>query len=472
MIKLKSSDGSVHTIEKSVTLGSLTLSGMMKDVKIDNETEIELPIKNDVLDFIIDIMKLPSINTRNLFQIINDKTKLNFLFELLIACDYLDLKFEKLDLNEYLVTNISQILKMYYDYSLERMEKMENLERKNDDGESTDVLAEMIFQDTGIMINNIHLIDMLFPYIILDLLNPCIISRVYAKIKFDPFDSKATKYKKSKLTNRLKLTVPSIGKFGFILDDNFVYPYGTIDDFGPPYEMLKDKKIKNVLYSLDSEILLLDDGSLHACGYMARDYMNIPKKVNAIYGFSDCNVACLLEDGSVWANTPHGTITLDSNETKFISVSVSRDHILCLSESGHIIGYGNNKYGQLNIPSVSRKYVSVSSGSGYSIGLLDNGTVIGWGRNNHGQINIPQIPHDRKFVSISAGRKHCLGLLDDGTLIGWGNNNNGVLNIPDKKFTHMIAGNQSTLAITTNGSIIKLGVLLYKIVDNIEMFLI
>lgn len=121
-------------------------------------------------------------------------------------------------------------------------------------------------------------------------------------------------------------------------------------------------------------------------------------------------------------------------------ISVGHKHILILSSSGNVSGFGCNKYGQISFQAQS--VLDIFAGWNHSILKLDPNSLLLIGKNDHNQL----AHHDTNVKSniiklenisdISVGSDHCL-VLTDRRLLVWGWNEHGILG---KNHTNQIYG--------------------------------
>lgn len=133
----------------------------------------------------------------------------------------------------------------------------------------------------------------------------------------------------------------------------------------------------------------------------------------------------------------------------------STPHVLALTDSGQVYGWGGNSHSQVGIASSSSVQVPTSiggslsgksvtnivCGSNHSLALTSDGEVFAWGLNNSGQIGSGSTLNQAspRKVTASIGTKHIVGINcgqhssmaidDNGELYSWGYNGNGQLGV-------------------------------------------
>lgn len=113
-------------------------------------------------------------------------------------------------------------------------------------------------------------------------------------------------------------------------------------------------------------------------------------------------------------------------------ISVGHKHVLTLSESAKVSGFGCNKFGQINFQDQSA--LDIFAGWNHSILQLDTKSILLIGKNDHNQLahhdksiksNFIRLENEN-IVDIAVGSDHCL-LLTDRRLLVWGWNEHGIL---------------------------------------------
>ncbi|WP_025134996.1 hypothetical protein [Leucobacter sp. PH1c] len=202
------------------------------------------------------------------------------------------------------------------------------------------------------------------------------------------------------------------------------------------------------------------------------------KRVVAIDAGND-RTFMLTDTGEVWAtgSNSEGLLGTGSSEGQYrrpVRIAMPVDepivqissgiewwdgHVLALTESGRLIGWGRNHDRQLGftpdgwwstsypdptellVPEGIR-FVKIDVGLAYSVGLGADGRVYTWGMNAPGtgigagnERPTPiAVPADRRFVDIAAGSEHAFALDADGTLFAWGRGNHGRLGTGDDTY--------------------------------------
>ena len=184
-----------------------------------------------------------------------------------------------------------------------------------------------------------------------------------------------------------------------------------------------------------------------------------------------------------------------TNGIKYTQISAGDKHSLALDNEGNIWSWGYNYDGELGNGSSGAnanilvptkiangvKYTQISVGPRYSLAVDNEGNIWSWGYNSDGQLGngesgydkdilIPtKITNETKYQQISAGNEHSLALDNEGNIWSWGSNSEGQLGngksgysenvlIPTKitngtKYTSIVAGNYTTLALDNDGNL-------------------
>lgn len=113
-------------------------------------------------------------------------------------------------------------------------------------------------------------------------------------------------------------------------------------------------------------------------------------------------------------------------------ISIGHKHILSLSDTGNISGFGCNKYGQIDFQ--FENVLDIYAGWNHSVIKLDTNTLLLLGKNDHNQLahhdksikrNLLRFD-DEIIKDISVGSDHCL-VLTDKRLLVWGWNEHGII---------------------------------------------
>ena len=164
------------------------------------------------------------------------------------------------------------------------------------------------------------------------------------------------------------------------------------------------------------------------------------------------------ESGQVigWGDNSCGQTNIPSGLTNVVQVAAGDLHSVALCSDGHVTAWGDNSYGQCDVPVSLTNAVQVVAGNGFSAALNDFGQIIVWGDNTYGQTNVPT---NCCFARISAGEFHLLGIKgNSGNVITWGDNSYGQATSPTNCcFVEIAAGDSHSLGLGTNGRIIAWG---------------
>lgn len=164
---------------------------------------------------------------------------------------------------------------------------------------------------------------------------------------------------------------------------------------------------------------------------------------------TDCGKAFLFDIN----NGELGNLLTNENIT---AVGTGQEHILLLSNKGHVLSYGRGSRGQLghgNLENVTENATvvealegisikAIAAGGWHSLALSETGDVYVWGWNDSGQLGVSrkkittqaipvpiEISEDDNFMAISAGSRHSMAVSENGILFGWGWNKWGQLGL-------------------------------------------
>jgi alpha-tubulin suppressor-like RCC1 family protein len=174
--------------------------------------------------------------------------------------------------------------------------------------------------------------------------------------------------------------------------------------------------------------------------------------------------------------------------TGIAEISAGDQHMIGLTSTGQIWGWGDTSHGELNINNSfsGGTLVKVAAGSQRSVGLWSTGRVTGtgffnpfssWenvtaisagsnmtaGRRSDGTVLVeggPQPPAGLSGVSaVAVGEYHLLALQSNGTVTAWGGNSYGERDVPAglANVVSVAAGEWHSLALRSNGTVVAWG---------------
>jgi alpha-tubulin suppressor-like RCC1 family protein len=136
---------------------------------------------------------------------------------------------------------------------------------------------------------------------------------------------------------------------------------------------------------------------------------------------------------------------------RITAISGGLDFGLALTSHGSVLAWGDNAFGQLgngtttstttpvpvDLPAGTR-VTAVSAGYDHGLALTSDGSVLAWGDNFVGQLGddtttdsstpVPvDLPAGTRVTAIAAGQQFSLALTSDGSVLAWGNNAFGQL---------------------------------------------
>ncbi len=140
--------------------------------------------------------------------------------------------------------------------------------------------------------------------------------------------------------------------------------------------------VSKIVFTLDSAIALLQDGSLVYLGKadnaLSRGVPEGSFTDLAATGHTACAIAA---DGSttVWGEKEYGLDRVPEMEGRPVSVEAGRYHYTLLTDAGRVYSWGRNNYGQASAPSGAEGAASVRAGyfQNYAIGA--DGRAAAWG---------------------------------------------------------------------------------------------
>ncbi|XP_028401889.1 RCC1 and BTB domain-containing protein 1-like [Dendronephthya gigantea] len=133
----------------------------------------------------------------------------------------------------------------------------------------------------------------------------------------------------------------------------------------------------------------------------------------------------------------------------------SAPHVLALTGSGQVYGWGGNSYSQVGLASSSsvqaptliggalsgKTVTKIACGGNHSLALISTGEVYAWGYNNSGQIGSGSTVNQatprkvtagigsKEIVNIACGQSSSMAIDNNGELYSWGYNGNGQLGL-------------------------------------------
>jgi hypothetical protein len=169
-------------------------------------------------------------------------------------------------------------------------------------------------------------------------------------------------------------------------------------------------------------LALKSDGTVVGWGHNGSGQINPPADLNSVLqvatrGSNFGSSLALKSDGTVigWGHAA-SSFFRPIGSTKFISARNNRFTAINTDNTLH------------NLTPVASRVTQLSDGTNFTLGLTESGTVVGWGDNSSGQISIPA--GLTNVVSVDAGESFGLALKADGTVVAWGSNVAGETSIP------------------------------------------
>ncbi|XP_046853542.1 RCC1 and BTB domain-containing protein 1-like isoform X2 [Xenia sp. Carnegie-2017] len=205
--------------------------------------------------------------------------------------------------------------------------------------------------------------------------------------------------------------------------------------------------------------------------HMVEDAILQMAKMVCVFGPSGNEAFILTEDNDVFAlganvhaclALPNGTSTLKPKKVEKLSNLDVQEfsfgnapHVLALTGSGEVYGWGGNSYSQVGLASSSsvqiptliggalagRHISKVACGGNHSMVLTSNGEVFAWGYNNSGQIGSGSTVNQatprkvtagigsKEIFCIACGQSSSMAIDSNGELYSWGYNGNGQLGL-------------------------------------------
>lgn len=180
-----------------------------------------------------------------------------------------------------------------------------------------------------------------------------------------------------------------------------------------------------------------------------------------------------------------------------VTMAAGGGYALAVTQTGSVLGWGENGDGQLGDGSVTRRarpvsvrlpkgtrVTAVAAGFFHSLALTSTGSVLAWGSNGYGQLgdgttvdrDLPvrvKLPKGTRVTEVAAGDYYSLALTSSGSVLAWGYNADGELgdgrstaqsDLPVKvklpmgtRATAIAGGGYSGLALTSAGSVLGWG---------------
>ena len=178
-------------------------------------------------------------------------------------------------------------------------------------------------------------------------------------------------------------------------------------------------------------------------------------------------------------------------DMNIMKLFVGSERAFAIDEDGNTWGWGWNLsnaitgttdrdiYQPLLIDETA-KFVEIATGLEHTVAIDKQGNLWGWGYNRDGQLGLgdpnktdiytykqpTRIDGGRTYTHVAAGKNHTLAISTDGSTYAFGSNDNGQLGVGDKtnrytptlvlgghKFTQLEAGEYHNLAIDTTGQV-------------------
>ncbi|ORY08112.1 RCC1/BLIP-II protein [Basidiobolus meristosporus CBS 931.73] len=230
------------------------------------------------------------------------------------------------------------------------------------------------------------------------------------------------------------------------------------DEYEPaPVEGLEDVKIVKVACGDSVTVALSDEGHVYTCGTY--------RSAEGILGFAK-------------GQEVQATLTLleplVKAKVKVVDVSAGVDHVLALTSTGDVYGWGNGQQNQLGRRIIERRkinglrpeklglknIVKIGTGSYHSFAIDQDGRVYAWGLNNFHQCGLePEdggneeiVPaptlieafEDIKIKQIIGGEHHSLALTEAGEVYGFGRSDSSQLGLPANLAAQDEDGNEAS----------------------------
>lgn len=126
-------------------------------------------------------------------------------------------------------------------------------------------------------------------------------------------------------------------------------------------------------------------------------------------------------------------------------------------------------YNMMSVPSALKKDVAkISNSARFGVGIDSQGNVYTWGKTKLSRTRsiekIPAIVKSSKVIDIAAGIDHVVALTETGDIVVWGSTMNGQDEVPNavqklkaKDIRQLVAGNQISAVVTTDGRLFMWG---------------
>ena len=201
---------------------------------------------------------------------------------------------------------------------------------------------------------------------------------------------------------------------------------------------------------------LKSDGTVLAMG--ENDYgqcnVNDWRDVVAIFASGDQTVG-LKKDGTVVAsgNNEYGQCNV-VDWKNIVDIDIGYKRIIGLKADGTVVSAGINEYGECDISNWTG-IIDIANGTNHTIGLKRDGTVVAVGDNTSSQCDVSSW---KNIVSITGGGDHTVGLISDGTVVAVGANNYGQCVVDEwSDVVSVFAGYWYTIGVRKNGTAVIAG---------------
>lgn len=230
----------------------------------------------------------------------------------------------------------------------------------------------------------------------------------------------------------------------------------------PPLNKGASRFTSIAITSTNSASALDDKGGLYVWGSSNYGLNSIPTSLTRVaptmpisasgpvsYGIDENGEISLFSDGGVGIGYPEGN--------DYIYIANGPRHMLAVTRSGTVRGWGANESGQIRVPTDLNNVVQVAAGFAYSAALKSDGTVVQWG--SHVGTVTPMPTGLSGVKRLIGGYTNILAIKTDGTVVSWGDNSMGQTNLPSG-LTDVISAAVADVcnaALKSDGSIVYWG---------------
>ena len=259
------------------------------------------------------------------------------------------------------------------------------------------------------------------------------------------------------------------GTQAYGIDEN-----GIVTDFVRGTTVAAEDALLSIAVGSRHVLAIGRSGGLNAWGDNSVGQLDWPGALGTViqvvagYSYS----AALRADGSVveWGahTAPTGKLTAKPDDLpRIVTLFGASTHILGITESGTVVGWGNNASGQATPPEGLANVVAVAANARCSVALGSDGALTWWGDCHESFSRTIDLPD---ATAIALTDSTAIAIVN-GSLRTWGGDMNGLSVVPEgDDFVALAAGDAAVLAVDEDGNVVTWGNNYYETITIPEMF--